>query len=133
MSNTFAAPWTVASRLLRLWDFPGKNTRVGLPFPSPGDLPDPGIKHRSAALRPDSFPLSHLGSAQLSLDIPFLPQPLVHTTGMLCSHSSHHTMPRLTDSLFLLPKVLPRNVFCYWNMPMHLSPNFSTSLAHCHL
>ena len=23
---------------------PGKNTRMGLPFPPPGDLPDPGIK-----------------------------------------------------------------------------------------
>ena len=30
-----------------LWDFPGKNTWGGLPFPSPGDLPDPGIKPMS--------------------------------------------------------------------------------------
>jgi len=28
----------------------------GLPFPSPGDLPDPGIKPRSPALQPDSLP-----------------------------------------------------------------------------
>ena len=27
-----------------LWDSPGKNTGVGLSFPSPGDLPDPGIE-----------------------------------------------------------------------------------------
>ena len=31
------------ARLLCLLDFPGKNTG-GLPFPSPGELPDPGIK-----------------------------------------------------------------------------------------
>ena len=31
-------------------DFPGKNTRVGLPFPSPRDLPDPGIKHQSTGV-----------------------------------------------------------------------------------
>ena len=38
------------------WDSPGKNTGNGLPFPSPGDLPDPGIKRRSPALQADSLP-----------------------------------------------------------------------------
>ena len=28
----------------------------GLPFPSPGDLPDPGIKPRPTALQADSLP-----------------------------------------------------------------------------
>ena len=28
----------------------------GLPFPSPGDLPDPGIKSRSPVLQADSLP-----------------------------------------------------------------------------
>ena len=32
------------------WDFPGKNIWSGLPFPSPGDLPNPGIKLSSPAL-----------------------------------------------------------------------------------
>ena len=39
-----ATPWTVAARLLCPWDLLGKNTGVGLLFPTPGDLPDPGIK-----------------------------------------------------------------------------------------
>jgi len=30
-----------------------------LPFPTPGDLPDPGIESVSPALRVDSLPLSH--------------------------------------------------------------------------
>ena len=30
--------------LLCPWDSPGKNTGEWLPFPSPGDLPDPGIE-----------------------------------------------------------------------------------------
>ena len=34
----------------------------GLPFPSPGDLPDPGIKPRSPALQADFYHLSHQGS-----------------------------------------------------------------------
>ena len=33
----------------------------GLPFPSPGDLPNPGIKLGFPALQADSLPLSHLG------------------------------------------------------------------------
>ena len=31
-------------------------------IPSPGDLPDPGIKSTSPALQADSLPLSHQGS-----------------------------------------------------------------------
>ena len=34
----------LCSRLLCPWDFPGKNTGVGVSFPAPEDLPDPGIK-----------------------------------------------------------------------------------------
>ena len=31
------------------WDSPGNNTGVGLPFPTPGALPDPGIKTAAPA------------------------------------------------------------------------------------
>ena len=43
------------TRLLCPWDFPGKDTGVGLPFPSPGDLPNPGIEAGSPALQADSL------------------------------------------------------------------------------
>ena len=33
----------------------------GLPFPPPGDLPDPGIKQVYPALQVDSFPADHQG------------------------------------------------------------------------
>jgi len=33
-----------------------------LPFPSPGNLPDPGIEPVSSALLADALPLSHQGS-----------------------------------------------------------------------
>ena len=39
----------------------------GLLFPSPGDLPDPGIEPRSPALQADSLPYEPLGNAQLNL------------------------------------------------------------------
>ena len=35
------------TRLLCPWDSPGKNTRVGCHFPSPGDLPNPGMEPMS--------------------------------------------------------------------------------------
>ena len=36
MSDSFAAQWTVATRLFCPWDFPGKNTAVGCHFPLQG-------------------------------------------------------------------------------------------------
>ena len=36
--------------------FPRQEYWSGLPFPSPGDLPDPGIKPGSPALQVDSLP-----------------------------------------------------------------------------
>ena len=46
----------------------------GLPFPSPGDLPDPEIEPMSLALKADALPLSHQGSPQIcvtnTLNIP---------------------------------------------------------------
>ena len=43
------------ARLLCPWNSPGKDTRVGLPFPSPGDLPKPGIKPGSPSLPANSL------------------------------------------------------------------------------
>ena len=39
----------------------------GLPFPPPGDLPDPGIEPVSPALQVDSLPLSHQGSIKMCI------------------------------------------------------------------
>ena len=44
----------------------------GLPFPSPGDLPNPGIKLTSPALQVDSLPLSHQGSPGTNYSAPNL-------------------------------------------------------------
>ena len=42
-------------------EFPKQGYWSGLPFPSPGDLPDPGIKPGSPALQAILYRLSHLG------------------------------------------------------------------------
>ena len=53
---TLVTPWTVARRVPLSMGFSRQEYCSGLPFPSPGDLPDPGIKPRSPALQADSLP-----------------------------------------------------------------------------
>ena len=62
MSNSFAALWTVACQPPLSMGFSRQEYWNGLPFPSPEDLPDPGIKPISLVLQADSLPLSNLGS-----------------------------------------------------------------------
>ena len=50
MSDSFAIPWTVALQAPLSMGFPRQEYWNGLPFPSPGDLPNPGIKLVSLAL-----------------------------------------------------------------------------------
>ena len=52
---TLAISWTVACGPLSM-GFSRQEYWSGLPFPSPGDLPDPGIKPRSPALQADDLP-----------------------------------------------------------------------------
>ena len=46
----FVTPWTVAYQALLYMGFSRQEYWSGLPFPSPGDLPDPGIKPGFPAL-----------------------------------------------------------------------------------
>ena len=48
-------PWTVACQAPLLMGFPRQEYWSELPFPSPEDLPDPGIKPVSPALQADSL------------------------------------------------------------------------------
>ena len=41
---TLFDPWTVAHQASLSMDFPWQEYWNGLPFPSPGDLPNPGIR-----------------------------------------------------------------------------------------
>ena len=53
---TLATPWTVACQAPLSMGFSRQEYWSGLPFPSPGDLPDPGIEPGSPALQADSVP-----------------------------------------------------------------------------
>ena len=52
----FEIPWTVAYKAPLSMGFSRKEYWSGLPFPSPGDLPDPGIKPGSSTLQADALP-----------------------------------------------------------------------------
>ena len=53
---TFATRWTVAHRAPLSMEFSRQEYLSRLPFPSAGDLPNPGIEPRSLALQADSLP-----------------------------------------------------------------------------
>ena len=52
---TLETPWTVACQAPLSMESSRQEYWSGLPFPSPGDLPDPGIKLRSYTLQADPF------------------------------------------------------------------------------
>ena len=52
---TLGTPQTVACQVPLSMGFSRRGYWSGLPFPSPGDLPDPGIEPRSLALQADSL------------------------------------------------------------------------------
>ena len=62
----FVTPWTVTCQAPLSMEFPRQEYWSGLPFPSPGDLPDPGIELMCPRLhllrcRLDSLPLAAPG------------------------------------------------------------------------
>ena len=60
-SLTLATPWTVACQTPPSMGFSRQEYCSGLPFPSPRDLPDPGIEPRSPTLQADFLPTEPQG------------------------------------------------------------------------
>ena len=65
----FVTPCTVAYQLPPSLGFSRQEYWSGLPFPSPGDLPNPGIELISAALQADSLALSQSPGKPRSLGL----------------------------------------------------------------
>ena len=67
---TLATPWIgEPGRLPCPWDSLGENTEVGCHFPSPRDLPNPGIEPGSPALQAGSLPTELQGKPTISLTV----------------------------------------------------------------
>ena len=63
----FATPWTVAYQAPQPMEFSRQEYWSALPFPSPGDLPKPGIKPRSPELQADALPSEPPGKPKVCL------------------------------------------------------------------
>ena len=62
---TLATPWSVARQVPLSMGFYRQEYWSGLPFPSPGDLPDPGIEPGSPQLQAGSLRTGLPGNSQL--------------------------------------------------------------------
>ena len=60
----FVTPWTVACQTSLSIEFSKQEYWGGLPFPSPGNLPNPGIEPGSPSLQVDSFTTEPGGKPQ---------------------------------------------------------------------
>ena len=68
---TLETPWTVAYQASPSMGFSKQEYSSGLPLPSPGDLPDPGIEPRSPALEADALTSEPPGKSPLSKQLLF--------------------------------------------------------------
>ena len=66
----FVTPWTVAYRAPRSMGFSRREYWSGLPFPSPGDLPNPGIEPGSPTLQ--YYPKQSINSVQFLANFQWL-------------------------------------------------------------
>ena len=70
-ARLFVTPWTVAHQAPLSMAFFRQEYWSGLPFPSPGDLPDPEIEPGSSALQADFLPSEPPGNPKEKLLSPF--------------------------------------------------------------
>ena len=90
---TLATLWTVAHEALVSMGFPMWEYWCGLPFPSPGDLPDPGVEPTSPALAGGFFSIEPPGKPcwvivnhNTSWTFSHLPECWIHKGRIYCSN-----------------------------------------------
>ena len=62
-------PWTVALQAPLPMGFPSQEYWSGLPFPSPGDLPNPGVEPASLALAGRFFTTEPPGNVDMNIEV----------------------------------------------------------------
>ena len=91
--------------------FPRQEYWSGLPFPSPGDLPNLGIKPRSPALQVDSLLLSHLGNSARTASLFFNRSVM---SDSLQSHELQHArLPCCLPSPWVFSDSCPLSQWCH--------------------
>ena len=108
MSDSFQTPWTEAQEAPVSIRFPRQEYWNELSFPSPRDLPDPGIKSVSPAWQVDPLPLTHQGS----------PWNFFEKTDFYTCYFLHLQIHRLKKKSCFYPS------FCYQSSPFYIFCNF---------
>ena len=80
--QVFESPWTVARQALLSMGFPRQEHWNGLPFPPPGNLPDPGIEPKSPTLAGGFFNPAPLGKPEMEKEEDV--QMSIGCTGCFC-------------------------------------------------
>ena len=133
MSDSSTTLWTVAHQVPLSMGFSRQEHQSGLPFPSPGDLPNPGIKPTSPALVDEFFTIEPPGKPTHSnkLRITTISSPpfkvqhwLILSSGHRC-HPYHHQIYDDSSHCILLET---------WISNSKLLPSHSISHhpLHCH-
>ena len=119
----FATPWTVDHQTPLSIGFRTQEYWNGLLFPSPGDLPHPGIKPQSPTLQPPGKMLKHAGVSgiQIICKCKQLQNQLFSRSIMSDSLEIPWTVPCQTP----LSMVFPRQV--YWSGLPFPSPGVTKS------
>ena len=97
--SLFVTPWTVARQASLSMEFFKQEYWSGLPFPSPEDLPDPGIEPWSPTLQADSLPFELQGSPNWMLN---WDSNGIFNTSYLCEWQSSRPRVTLKDSFRIL-------------------------------
>ena len=107
MSNSSATPWTAAHPPPLSMGFSRQEYLSGLPFPTPGDLPNPGIEPRSPAWQADSLPSEPPGTWQVVKMVNFM-------SSVFCHNKNKYLKIAIEPHLIKLPFDI-QLVVCVWH------------------
>ena len=124
MSDSFVAPWTVSHQAPLSMGFPRQEYQSRLPFPSPGDLPNPRIEPMSPALQAGSLPLRHWVSPESSAwqaDFFFFPTESLGAGGLIhvCQSVSRpvSSVAQPCPTLLQTHELCSTRLLCPWDFP----------------
>ena len=126
----FATPWTVAYQAPQSMGFSRQEYWNGLPFPSPGDLSNPGIKPGSPALQADALPSEPPGKTSVQFSsVQSLSHVRLFETPLIAAHQASLSITNSWSLLKLIPikSVMPSNhlILC---RPLLLLPPIPPSI-----
>ena len=124
----FATPWTVVYQASPSMGFSRPEYWSGLPFPSPGDLPDPRIEPKSPALQADALPSKPPGKPLMCRLKIRTESVLSHFLKALTGSASVHCELDYTE----LEHLYGWFIGCHlWRMSMHTLFFFNRTIWNC--